>query len=159
MCGFRKGFSAQNCLIVIIEKWRPSLNSGRQAVAVLTDISKSFDCIDHELLIAKLNAYGFDNSSLTFVYSYLSERQQKTKINSSFSSWAESLFSVPQSSILRPLSFYTCVCDLLFEVSDLKYASFVDDTTPYTCLPEMIHILEKLKKAYRVCLIGSQKTF
>ena len=84
-CHFPNGFSAQHCLIAMIEKWRQSLNSGGQAAAVLTDLSKAFDCIDHELLIAKLNAYGFDNSSLTFIYSYLSGRKQRTKINSSFS--------------------------------------------------------------------------
>ena len=84
-CGFRKGFSAQHCLIAMIEKWRQSLDSGGQAAAVLTDLSKAFDCIDHELLIAKLNAYGFDNSSLTFISTYLYKRKQRTKINSSFS--------------------------------------------------------------------------
>ena len=78
----------------MIEKWCQSLDSGGQAAAVSTDLSKAFDCIDHELLIAKLNAYRFDNSSLTFIYSYLSERKQRTKINSSFSCWAEILFII-----------------------------------------------------------------
>ena len=55
-CGFWKGFSAQHCLIAMTGKWRQSLNSDRQAVAVPTELSKAFDCIDHELLIAKLNA-------------------------------------------------------------------------------------------------------
>ena len=145
-CGFRNGFSAQHCLIAMIEKWRQSLDSGWQAAAVLTDLSKAFDCIDRELLIAKLNAYGFDNSSLTFIYSYLFGRKQRTKINSSFSCWAEMLFGVPQSSILGLLLFNAYICDLFFKVSDLEYASFADDTTPYSCLPEMIHILEKLEK-------------
>ena len=63
------------------EKWRQSVDSGGQAAAVLTDLLKAFDCIDHELLIAKLNTYGFDNSSL----SHLSEREQRAKINSTFS--------------------------------------------------------------------------
>ena len=98
------------------------------------------------MLIAKLNAYGFDNSSLTFIYSYLSERKQRTKINSSFSCWAEILFGVPQGSILGPLLFNAYICDLFFEVRDLEYASFADDTTPYSCLPEMTPILEKLEK-------------
>ena len=136
----RKGFSAQHCLIAMTEKWRQSLDSGRQAAAVLTDLSKAFDCIDHELLIAKLNAYGFDNSSLTFTYSYLSERKQIIKINSSFSCWTEILFGVPQGSILGPFLFSAYICDLFFEVRDLEYASFTDDTTPYSCLPEMIPI-------------------
>ena len=130
--GFRKGFSAQHCLIAMIEKWRQSLDSGGQAVAVLTDLSKAFDCLDHELLIAKLNAYGFDKSSLTFIYSYLSERKQRTKINSSFSSWAEILFGVLQGSILGPLLFNAYICDLFFEVKDLEYASFAD------ILPHMV---------------------
>ena len=80
-CGFRKGFSTQYCLVAMIEKWRQSLDSGGQAPAFLTDLLKAFDCIDHELLIAKLNTYGFDNSSL----SHLSEREQRAKINSTFS--------------------------------------------------------------------------
>ena len=146
-CGFRKEFSAQHCLIAMIEKWRQSLDSGRQVAAVLSDLSKAFDCIDHESLIAKLNAYGFDNSSLTFIYSYLSERNQRTKINLSLSCWAQILFGVLQGSILRPLLFNAYICDLFFEVRDLEYASFADDTTPYSCLPEMIPILEKLEKS------------
>ena len=64
------------------EKWRQSVDSGGQAAAVLTDLLKAFDCIDHELLVTKVNAYGFDNSSIAFIYSYLSERKQRAKINS-----------------------------------------------------------------------------
>ena len=123
-----------------------SLDSGEQAAAVRTDLLKAYDCIDHELLTAKLNSYGFDNSSLTFNYSNLSERKQRTKINSSFSCWAEILFGVPKGSILGPILFNAYICDLFFEVRDLECASFADDTTPYSCLPEMILILEKLEK-------------
>ena len=131
----------------MIEKWHQSLNSDGQAAAVLTDISKAFDCIDHELLITKLNAYRFDNSSCTFIYSYLSERKQRTKTNSSFSCWAEILFGVPQGSILGPL---LCICDLFFEVRGLEYTSFADDTIPYSYLPDMIPILEKLEKGIQI---------
>ena len=93
-CGFQKGFSAQYCLIAMIEKWRQCLDSGGQAAAVLTNLWKAFDSTVRELLISKLNAYRFDNSSLTFIYSYLSERKQRTKINSSFSCWSEILFII-----------------------------------------------------------------
>ena len=119
-CGFQKGFSAQYCLIAMIEKWRQCLDSGGQAAAVLTNLWKAFDSTVRELLISKLNAYRFDNSSLTFIYSYLSERKQRTKINSSFSCWAEILYGVPQGSILGPLLFNTYICDLFFEVRDLE---------------------------------------
>ena len=59
-CDFRKGYSSQHCLIALIEKWKKSLNSKGTFGALLTDLCKSFDCIPHELMIAKFDAYGFD---------------------------------------------------------------------------------------------------
>ena len=56
-CGFRKGFSTQHCLLAMIEKLRKSLDNGRTSAALLTDLSKAFDCLPRELLIAKLHAY------------------------------------------------------------------------------------------------------
>ena len=56
--GFRKGFSTQHCLLVMIEKLRKSLDSGEASAALSTDLSKTFDCLPHDLLIAKLYAYG-----------------------------------------------------------------------------------------------------
>ena len=106
---FGKG-SVPNTLIAMIGKWHQSLDSGGQAAAVLTGLWKAFDRIDHELLIAKLNAYEFDNSSLTFIYLYLFERKQRTKLNSSFSCWAEILFDVLQDSMLGPLLFNAYIC-------------------------------------------------
>ena len=61
-CGFRKGFNAEQCLIHMIEKWRKCLDTGGHGAALLTDLSKAFDCIDYQLLIAKLNAYGVDRN-------------------------------------------------------------------------------------------------
>ena len=60
-CGFHKGFSTQNCLLYMIENWKESLDQGSHYGALLTDLSKAFDCIMHDLLIAKLQAYSFDN--------------------------------------------------------------------------------------------------
>ena len=70
-CGFRKGFSTQNYLLYMIENWKESLDQGGNSGALLTDLSKAFDCIMHDLLTAKLQAYGFDNDSLNFIYNYL----------------------------------------------------------------------------------------
>ena len=63
------------------EKWRKCLGKGVISGAILTDLSKVFDCIFHDLLIAKLTAYGFDYQSLRIMESFLSNRQQRTKIN------------------------------------------------------------------------------
>ena len=62
LCGYRKGFSAEHALIRLIEKWRATLDRKGYAGAVLMDLSKAFDTINHDLLIAKLHAYGFHNS-------------------------------------------------------------------------------------------------
>ena len=67
----------------MIEKWCKFLDNGGNKGALLTDLSKTFDCIDHELLNAKLHAYNFDTDALKFIYFYLKGRKQNTKINSS----------------------------------------------------------------------------
>ena len=79
LCGFRKGYSTQNCLARMVNRWQKAIDSGKYAGALLTDLSKAFDCINHELLIAKLEAYGFGKKSLSYIYSYLSNRKQRTK--------------------------------------------------------------------------------
>ena len=65
-CGFRKGFSIEQCLIHITEKWGKYFDNGGPGRSPFTDLSKTFDCIDHQLLTAKLNAYGIDPNSLYF---------------------------------------------------------------------------------------------
>ena len=102
-CGFRKGFSSQYCLAPMLEKWRESIDNGGCFGALLTDLSKAFDCLLHDLLIAKLHAYGFDMKALKFLHSYLSDQKQRVKINNEYSSFEEIVFGVPQGSILGPL--------------------------------------------------------
>ena len=82
-CGLRKGFNPQHCLLAMIEK--------------------AFDCIDHNLLIAKLSAYRFEKESIDFFHSYLTNCKQKTKGDSSYSSWEMLLSGAFQVSILGAL--------------------------------------------------------
>ena len=102
-CGFRKGYSTEKCLLTLLEKWKRAVDSGQIFGPLLTDLSKAFDCLDHELLIAKLNIYGFSLPALKLVHDYLSNRKQRTKVNRTYSSWLEIVFGVPQGSILGPL--------------------------------------------------------
>ena len=67
-CGFRKDFNAQHCLVTLIEKWRMSVDGSGPVGALLMNLSKAFGYIDHQLLIAKLYAYGFDKNSLYFIH-------------------------------------------------------------------------------------------
>ena len=63
--------------------------------------------------------------------SYLSNRKQRTKINSEFSPWEEILYRLPQGSILGPLLFNIFLCDLFFIMNDVDFASYADDSTPF----------------------------
>jgi predicted nucleotide-binding protein (sugar kinase/HSP70/actin superfamily) len=72
--GYRKGYNAQHALISMIEKWKMYLDKNGHAGVVLMDLSKAFDTINHELLIAKIEAYGFNKSALEIIFNYLSDR-------------------------------------------------------------------------------------
>ena len=117
LCGYRKGYNAQYALTAMVERLKKCLDeSGGLYGAVLMDLSKAFDTINHELLIAKLSAYGFSDSALQIVFSYLSDRRQRTKVNSSFSSWEDLLCGILQGSVLGPLLFNIHINDMFFSV-------------------------------------------
>ena len=129
-CGLRKDYNTQSCLLAMLEKWKSSVDKGSCFGALLTDLSKAFDCLSHELLIAKLRAYGFSLNALRLIHSYLTNRKQRIKINTKYSSWEEILFGVPQVSIIGPLLFNIFLCDLFFIINETKFASYADDNTP-----------------------------
>ena len=106
---------------------------------ILTDLSKAFDCISHDLFIAKLNAYGFDQNSLNVIHNYLFGRSQETKVGSSFSVLLDIFYGVPQGSILGALLFNMNLCDLLLSEYSCEFSNFAYDTTPYD---EVINKLE-----------------
>ena len=131
-CGFRKGFSVVNCLLPMIEKWRESLDQDGTYGTLLTDLSKTFDCLPHELIIAKLYTYGVDMPSLKLINSYLSKRTQRIKINDIYSSWSEIHFRVPEGSILGPILFNIFIYDLFMFLPIDGVANYADDNTPYS---------------------------
>ena len=80
---FRKGYSTQQCLLALLEKWKTAVDKGKVFRALLTDLAKALDCLNHELLIAKLNAYGFTLPTLKLLHDYLSDRKKRTRLNNS----------------------------------------------------------------------------
>ena len=93
-CGFHKVLSTQLCLLVLLEKWKRSVDRGKAFGAFLTDLSKAFDCLDHEMLTTKLNAYGLSLPTLRLFHNYCPNRKQRTKINCSYSEWLEIVLRV-----------------------------------------------------------------
>ena len=89
----------------MLEKWKEALDKGNFADAILMDLSKAFDTLNHDLLIAKLEAYGLSINSLRYIRSYLNQRLQRKGVNNSFSLWKDIIAGVPQGSILGTLPF------------------------------------------------------
>ena len=89
LCGFRKGHSTQHALLNLLKNWQKCLDKSGVAGTVLMDLSEAYDCFPRDLLLVKLSAYGFDESAITLIANYLSNRYQHVKIGSTFSSYLE----------------------------------------------------------------------
>ena len=81
LSGYRKGYNTKQALLALIEKWKKNLDDKGYGGAVLMNLSKAFDTLNHGLLIAKLSAYDFEHDALKLIYSYLTNRWHRTKIN------------------------------------------------------------------------------
>ena len=104
----------------MIDKIKKNRDSKGAFTAILTDLSKAFDCICNELLITKLNASGFEEKSLIFISAYLDIINFISEI----------LFGIPQGSIAGPLLFNVYTCDMFFIHDSTEFASSADNTTP-----------------------------
>ena len=131
LCRFRKGYSPQHALLSMFRNWQNFLAKKGKVGTILMDLSKAFNCLLHGLLIAKLEAYGFDQHSLLFLYSYLRNRKHGVRISSSFSKWLELFLRVPQGSVLGPILFNIFINDLLFTVTEYNMCNFADGNTLY----------------------------
>ena len=74
-CGFRKRYNTQFCILKMLEKWKSAADKGKLLGALLRDLSKAFDCLSQDLLLAKLHAYGFSLSAIRLIYSYLKKNK------------------------------------------------------------------------------------
>ena len=144
LCGFRKGLSTQHALLNLLKNWQKCLDKSGVVGTVLMDLSKAYDCLPHDLLLAKLSAYDFDSSAITLIANYLSNRYQRVKIGSTFSSYLEILRGVPQGSILGPILFNLFINGLMFFIQETEVCNFADDTTIYSCSSNYEEATQKL---------------
>ena len=123
----------------MLKKWKLAVDKGKDFGALLTDLSKAFDCISQEFVLAKLHVYGFSLRALRLIHSYLTNRKQRTRLNGNYSSWEEILFGVPQV----PQVF---LCDLFLIMKETSFASYADDNTPYVTAENLDEVIKSLEK-------------
>ena len=112
---------------------------------VLMDLSKACDCIPHDLLIAKLSAYGTGSVRLLLISDYRSHRKQRTKIGSSYSSWHDITRGVPEGSLLAPLLFNVFINVLFLFIRKSGVCNFADDNTLYSVGKNIENVISDLK--------------
>ena len=148
LSGFRKGYNTQSALLRIFETWHKHLDKGKTVGAILMDLSKVFDCVRHDFLIAKLSAYGLSEISLRLICSYFSNRTQRVKANSVFSDSLNLKSGLPQGSTLGPLFFNIYLNDL-FHFVDSKICNYADDNTIFAASHNPNEIKSQLQQSLK----------
>ena len=120
------------------------VDSGGFNGTILMELSKAYDCLPHDLLIAKLEAYRLDNGSHNLLLDYLSYRKQRTKVGSAFSKWSNIRRGIPQGSILGSLLFNIFINDVFMIIEQSDICNFADDNTLYSCRKRLTEIKENL---------------
>ena len=127
---YKNSFGSNHVLIRLIEDWKKSVDNNNNIVGVvIIDLSKAFDCIPHDLLIAKTRAYRFSIDFLVFMYSYLKRRKQDVKMNNIESLLKVLVTGVPQGSILGPILFILFINYLFLFIKKANLANSGDNNS------------------------------
>ena len=127
-----------------------TLDKGGFVCAIFTNLSKTFDTMNHDLLIAKLGAYSFQEDALVFMKSSFTNRRQRVRVNSYFSMPDEIISGVPQGSILGPLIFNIFLNDLFFLVGNSDVSNYADDNMLYSSGDELEKVKQTLRQDFEI---------
>jgi len=129
--GFRSGRSTELATLELIDRISTDLSHNTFPCCIFMDLSKAFDTINHQILIEKLNSYGFDDNALTLLESYLTNRKQCVIFDNILSDITELSTGIPQGSILGPILFIIYINDIVNCCDKLTPVTYADDTTLY----------------------------
>uniref|UniRef100_A0A8C6M161 Reverse transcriptase domain-containing protein n=1 Tax=Nothobranchius furzeri TaxID=105023 RepID=A0A8C6M161_NOTFU len=155
--GFRNNRSTVQALIDLNEEITECIDKKKHAIGLFLDLKKAFDTVNHDVLMRKMEKYGFRGIVLDWIKSYLSNRQQYVQINQHKSGLREIQCGVPQGSVLGPKLFIMYINDICRVSQVLKFVLFADDTNVFCSGVELQQVLDvvtqeinKLKKWFDV---------
>ena len=146
---YRKNYNMQHVLLRLLEKWREHLEINKIVGGILMDLSKAFDCVPHDLLLANLAAYGIDDSLILYIHSYLLNRKQCVCINNTLSEFNKVISGVPQGSIVGPI-FFNCFFNDFYYV--IENANFADDNTLTTFAQNAQNLISVLESESNIAV-------
>ena len=129
LSAYRKNYNTQHVLLRLLEEWKEHLDNNKTVGGISMDLSKAFDCVPHDLLLAKLAAYGIDDNLILYIHSYLSNRKQCVFINNILNEFNKVISGVPQGSIMEPILFNCFFNDFYYFIKNANVHNFADDNT------------------------------
>ena len=134
----------QDAPLSLIENWKMELDNKWYGGAILMDLSKAFETFNRDLFIAKLHVFRFSKELLKLIKSYLTNRWQRTKLNTGFSKRTDKLLRVSQGFVLELFLFNICIKDLFFLAQNTNVCNYADSTPFYTCDSDLHSLILRL---------------